>query len=87
MLLFGLHITENIMSKIVIEDQLAYVRKRVSATPVSEWQGMATAAGVPHRTLYYLKNADFDPRYSTVKKLYGHLKRAEAKPARAARAK
>lgn len=75
------------MSKpVVIEDQLAYVRKRVFATPVNEWQGVATAAGVPHRTLYYLKNPDFDPRYSTVRKLYGSLKRSE-KPKRATRVK
>lgn len=63
--------------EVLIEDQLAYVRRRLMETPACDWQRLATDASVAHRTLYFMKGADFDPRYSTVLRLYIVLKKAE----------
>jgi predicted transcriptional regulator len=73
------------MSK-AVENQLDYVRGRVGEIPKGQMQSTALAAGVPLRTLYNLKRDDFDPRYSTVRKLCEYLRKTEPKR-RAARAK
>ena len=60
------------------ENQLAFVRDKLDATPRGEWPQIAEGANVTLRTLYNVLNPNGTPGYITVFSLYETFKRRAA---------